>query len=262
MRLMYCETIAVSHYCKEKQLCKKNINQYLLCVYTMASLTDLGRKYGTDKVDHQFTEYYDRIFGGMRDQTFNLLEVGVFFGSSVRMWTEYFQKATIYGADTFEGVQGNGNVFENPESYYKEWESQRPDRVELVKLDQSSKVEMQKFVDYCKNRNIRFKIIIDDGSHLMYDQQITFFYLWELLEDGGIFIMEDIHTSEQGGYDLNVKKTNSTKELFMRMKYNNEPFRSIYIDYMDRCNEITKEVSLIELHYSTPHSQTMMIRKK
>jgi hypothetical protein len=226
------------------------------------SLTAIGHKYGTDKVEHNFTEFYDRIFGNMRDHTFNFLEVGVFFGASVRMWNEYFPNATIYGADTFEGTQGNGNVFQNPETYYKEWSQNRSKNVELIKLDQSSKIEMQKFVDYCKSRNIRFKIIIDDGSHLMYDQQITFFYLWELLEEGGIFIIEDIHTSEQGGYDVNFKKTNSTKELFMRMKYNNEPFRSIYIDYMDRCNDITKEVDDIELCYATPHSQTMMIKKK
>ena len=227
----------------------------------MASLTDIGRKYGTDKVTHHFTEYYDRIFSGMREQKFNLLEIGVFFGSSVKMWNEYFQKATIYGADTFEGKQGNGRVFENPEKYYKEWESQRPNRVELVKLDQSSKVEMQKFVDYCKNLNIRFKIIIDDGSHLMHDQQITFFYLWELLEDGGIFIMEDIHTSEQHKYDLNKERTNSTKKLFMSMKNENKPFRSVYIDNIDRCNEITREVKTIDLHYVSSSSQTMMIQK-
>lgn len=228
----------------------------------MDELSVLGQKYGTDKVNHGFTMYYDKLFSGLRDQTFQFLEVGVFFGSSVKMWHEYFPKATIYGADTFEGIQGNGNIFQNAHQYYDEWNIHRPERVELVKLDQSSKVQMREFVDFCKSRNIKFKIIIDDGSHLMYDQQITFFYLWELLEDGGYFIMEDIHTSEQGGYDVNHRKNNTTKGIFMKMKYNNEPFRSIYIDHMKVCDKITKEVAHIDLHYSNANSQTMLIRKQ
>ena len=170
-------------------------------------LSILGTSHGTDKVVHGFTTYYDKIFTPIRNDKFNFLEIGVFFGASIRMWHEYFPNAMIRGADTFEGLQGNGNVFENPSRYYDEWNIYRPDRIELTKLDQSSKTHLREFVDFCKSRNIKFKVIIDDGSHLMYDQQITFFYLWELLEDGGYFIMEDIHTSEQGGYDVNLKKT-------------------------------------------------------
>ena len=225
------------------------------------SLTDIGRKFGTDKVDHNFTAFYDSLFQSFRGETFNILEIGVFFGSSIRMWNEYFPMATVYGADTFEGIQGNGKTFPNSGQYYNEWKSNKPQNVELIKLDQSSKVEMQKFVDYCKCRKIKFKVIIDDGSHLMFDQQITFFYLWELLEDDGMFIIEDIHTSEQLGYDLNFNKTNSTKELFMKMKYNDEPFRSIYIDNLTKCDVITREITDITLCYSSPSSQTMMIRK-
>ena len=229
---------------------------------TPPSLTELGRKYGTDKVDHGFTEYYDRIFSSFRQETFHFLEVGVFFGASLKMWRDYFPHATVFGADTFEGVQGNGNIFQNAHAFYDEWTNEKPDRMELFKLDQSSKMELQTFVDYCKARNIKFKTIIDDGSHLMYDQQITFFFLWELLEDGGVFIMEDVHTSDEGSYDVNQKRTNSTKELFMSMKYKKAPFRSIYIDYFDRCDALTAEVGNIELHYSSPISQTMAIHKK
>ena len=74
--------------------------------------------------------------------------------------------------------------------------------------------------------------------------------------------MEDVHTSDEGSYDVNQKRTNSTKELFMSMKYKKSPFRSIYIDYFDRCDALTAEVGDIELHYSSPVSQTMAIHKK
>ena len=220
------------------------------------SLTEIGRKFGTDKVDHNFTAFYDGLFECLRGDTFNLLEIGVFFGSSIRMWNEYFPNATIYGADAFEGIQGNGNNFADPKKYYDEWKANKPKNVELIKLDQSSKLEMQKFVDYCKSRKLQFKIIIDDGSHLMFDQQITFFYLWDLLEDGGMFIIEDIHTSEQGGYDLNIKKTNSTKELFMKMKYNKTLFCNRY-DYTHsqvQCFVDLKVVCLVD-EQSSMHQQ-------
>lgn len=226
------------------------------------SLTDIGRKYGTDKVQHQFTDYYDSLFKTFRQERFNLLELGVFFGASIKMWNEYFPKATIYGADSFEGIQGNGNVFANPMEFYNEWLMNKPPNVVLNKVDQSSKNEIKQYVDRCKQQNLKFKVIIDDGSHLMFDQQISFFYLWDLLEDGGYFIIEDIHSSEQTGYDLNYKKTNSTKLLFMRMKYENESFRSIYIDDLDKCNEITKQIQNIDLHYTNSGSQSLLIRKR
>jgi hypothetical protein len=226
------------------------------------SLTEIGRKYGTDKVSHMFTEYYDTIFKNMRNEKFNFLEIGVFFGSSIKMWNEYFQNATIYGIDTFEGLQGNGHTFKNADSYYKDWKQNKPTNVELIKMDQSSRDELKTFVEYCKGNNISFKVIIDDGSHLMYDQQISFFYLWELLDDDGIFVIEDIHTSEQDDYDLNVQKTNSTKDIFMKMKNNKSPFRSIYVENLELCDKISKEIKLIDLHYSNKDSQTLAVTKK
>jgi cellulose synthase/poly-beta-1,6-N-acetylglucosamine synthase-like glycosyltransferase len=38
-------------------------------------------------------------------------------------------------------------------------------------------------------------IIIDDGSHHMDDQQISLYYLTKVLKSGGIYVLEDIHTS-------------------------------------------------------------------
>ena len=44
-----------------------------------------------------------------------------------------------------------------------------------------------------KNSNIKFQVIIDDGSHLMYDQQITFIK-FELLEPNGYYRIFYIRT--------------------------------------------------------------------
>lgn len=225
-------------------------------------LCQIGKKYGTDKVEHQFTKYYSKLFECYRNDKFNFLEVGVFFGSSIRMWNEYFPNATIYGADTFEGNQGNGNVFKNADQFYNEWKQERPSNIELMVLDQSSETQLKLFVKYCKENNIKFKIIIDDGSHLMYDQQITMFYLWDLIEDGGVYVIEDIHTSHQTGYDVNEDSSNTTKLMLTNVKLRNRPFRSKYINDDAKCDQITNEIGYIDIFSKCKESQSAAISKK
>ena len=139
-------------------------------------LHTIARKYNTDKKSHGFIPVYNNLFNKYKSQSFNFLEIGVFFGASIGMWSEYFKNAKIFGMDTFEGKQGNGTIFRNADAYYNEWKSKKPKNIELLKVDQSSIHDLKKFKEYCKNNNIKFKFIIDDGSHLMRDQQITFFY--------------------------------------------------------------------------------------
>ena len=46
---------------------------------------------------------YESILSKYKNDSFNFLEVGVFFGSSINMWSQYFKNATIYGDDSFKG---------------------------------------------------------------------------------------------------------------------------------------------------------------
>jgi hypothetical protein len=223
-------------------------------------LTSLGIKYNTDKVSHRFLEHYEKHFHDFKKDKFNLLEIGVFFGSSIKMWDEYFVNANIYGVDTFEGKQGNGNIFPNADKYYKEWECSSQDKIHLVKLDQSSKSQLENYKNTCINENLNFKIILDDGSHLMYDQQISFYNLFPLVEPGGYYVIEDIHTSEQSGYDVN--EHNSTKQIFLDIKNNNVPFKSPYITEEEECNKLSNDIDTIELCYNSPNSQILIIKKK
>jgi hypothetical protein len=222
------------------------------------NLQTIARKYNTDKKSHGFIPIYNTIFDKYKSLSFNFLEIGVFFGESIKMWNEYFENATIFGLDTFEGKQGNGTIFKNANEYYNEWKSKKPKNIELIKADQSSINDLKKFSEYCKNNDIKFKFIIDDGSHLMRDQQITFFYLFDLLEKDGIYIIEDIHTSEQPGYDVLPDKSNSTKELFLKMK-DGFGFQSHYIEDLKQCDNITQKVKNIELRFVKPSSQILVI---
>ena len=145
----------------------------------MDELTILANKYGSDKGNqhgdkHKFTEIYERYFKQFKDKEINLLELGVKDGSSLNIWYDYFPNAKIYGLDI------------NDKSMYNN------ERIECVVLDQSKKENLE---DFARNSNISFDIIIDDGSHHISDQQITFGHLFPLLKNGGLYVVEDLHTS-------------------------------------------------------------------
>jgi hypothetical protein len=95
----------------------------------------------------------------------------------------------------------------------------------------------------------------------MYDQQITFFHLFDLVESNGFYIIEDIHSSEEDNYDLLNDKSNSTKKIFENIK-NGDFFKSIYINNENKCNEISSQISDIKLFKIKEGSEVIFIYKK
>lgn len=215
-------------------------------------LNALGKKYGTDKVKHGFCDVYDSVFSDRKDNVKNILEVGVFFGSSINMWADYFPNATVWGIDTFEGKQGNGKFFKDADKYYNEWLANKipnRERIELHKIDQSSEIELQKFVDLIKDKSIKFDIIIDDGSHLMRDQQITLKHLLPLVKSGRRYVIEDTHTSLEIGYDIESDYSNSTLRMLDNWNKKNG-FVSKYGD-ISRVPRVKRVNTYVTVHQSS-----------
>ena len=179
----------------------------------MSILEQLGIKYDTDKVTHGFCKIYDEYFMDKKDEIKTFLEVGVFFGASILMWKDYFPQATIHGMDVFSGKQGNGTSFPNPTKFYDECERFQIPRIKLHKYDQSIEEEL---IAFRETVNEKFDCILDDASHLMKDQQTTFALLFPLINYGGVYIIEDLHTSLQTGYDVKSDSSNSTLKMVQR----------------------------------------------
>ena len=127
----------------------------------------------TDKVSHhRYDRFYPLFLESLRDQEFNMLEIGVGSGGSLRLWEEYFPKASIHGADV------DYNYFE-----------ESSERFTLHKFDQSNPNDLKEIV----NTLPKCKFIIDDGSHHPHHQFTTFIELFKnLLEPEGVYIIEDI----------------------------------------------------------------------
>ncbi|MDQ1547643.1 MAG: hypothetical protein QOH69_2547 [Actinomycetota bacterium] len=134
-----------------------------------------------NKWRHYF-DIYDRHLAPFRRRPVTVLEIGIYHGGSLQMWKKYFGKrVSLVGVDIDERSTRLA-------------ESQ----VKVVVGDQSDRPFLQRLAaDYGP-----FDVVIDDGGHSM-DQQITSFEeLWPHVRNGGIYLVEDLHTSywkEYGG---------------------------------------------------------------
>jgi len=71
----------------------------------------------------------------------------------------------------------------------------RSERIQTHVLDQGNEEALQQFVAKIREQGYQFDIIIDDGSHISEHQMLTLKVLWPLLRSGGLYIVEDLHTS-------------------------------------------------------------------
>src|SRR5215831_10142146 len=125
---------------------------------------------------HYF-EVYDRHLIHLKEsgQRVNLLEIGISHGGSLQMWNYYFKNnVNIYAIDV------------NPEC--KKFES---DNVKIFIGSQ----EDPTFLKFLKENTPPIDVLIDDGGHAMRQQITTFEILFEHLQENGIYICEDLHTS-------------------------------------------------------------------
>lgn len=138
------------------------------------NLQEIGRKNFTEKVGHGYLPIYERLWNHLQYEPIILLEIGIYNGNSMRTWCEWFPNATIVGIDY------------NPNNPMK------TDRANLHFGEQ----EDTAFLWEIANAYREFDIIIDDGSHKWSDQQISFEFLWPYVKSGGMYIIEDLHVSD------------------------------------------------------------------
>lgn len=135
-------------------------------------------------VAHKFPhhlEIYDTIFERFRFKPdLCLLEIGICEGGSLQLWREYFNsKAAIIGVDIQDKTNLAGET-----------------NAKIMVGDQGDR----NFWAMAKPQIGNPHIIIDDGSHMCADQLMTFHELFPILQDGGLYVIEDIHTSYREAY--------------------------------------------------------------
>lgn len=133
---------------------------------------------------------YEKHLSKFRNKECKLLEIGVQNGGSLELWHHYFgDKCSIYGVDNDKRVADLQYDFD----------------VDLTIGDQE---DTSFWKEYTEKRGF-FDIIIDDGGHKMKQQENTIFSLFGKLNYGGVYIIEDTHTSYWENFGGGFKKEGS-----------------------------------------------------
>tara|TARA_Y100001938_G_C7893482_1_gene330925 strand:- start:61 stop:648 length:588 start_codon:yes stop_codon:yes gene_type:complete len=127
---------------------------------------------------HSYINFYEGLFLPFRTKELNLLEVGVQRGASLNLWAEYFTNAK-----NIVGVDINNSALEEQK---KQWN----DRGNTFFIQSSS--ADKKLLDNSVVKDNKFDIIIDDGAHDHKTQLKTFDNLYDKVNSGGIYIVEDV----------------------------------------------------------------------
>lgn len=127
-----------------------------------------------------YFDVYDSYFSKFVDASPLVVEVGVWHGGSLEMWTKYFgQGARIIGIDR------DPSAAENP-----------PPGAEVVIGDQADLDFWNSFLSSIPP----IDVFVDDGGHHQFQQKITLECVWPHLSENGVYICEDTHTSYQPFY--------------------------------------------------------------
>lgn len=144
---------------------------------------------------------YDRLFAQYAGRPVKFLEIGVLAGGSMHMWREYFGPlATIFGIDI------------NPEC------------AEFGRLAGEVRIGSQNDPDFLQAVVAEMggvDIVLDDGSHVAAHQRTSLEVLYPLLREGGLYVIEDLHTSYWADYEGGLKRAGTAledlKDLIDRM---------------------------------------------
>lgn len=151
----------------------------------VTEMCSMGGLYNTDKspfsyngpfYNHRkgYTAVYNLIFSTLKNKPVKFCEIGVLYGSGLKMFNDYFTNAKFYGIDNnADNILASYGCVEG--SY--------------AKADVGSKDELhQAFQQF----NVLFDVIIDDSTHDPEHHKNLLDVVPQYLNDGGIFVIEDL----------------------------------------------------------------------
>ena len=142
---------------------------------SLLALVDNSR---TDKnTVHSYLDLYERLLSKKKQTAKNVLEVGIYNGGSIKLWSDYFPNATVYGLD----IMHIDNVWE---------EIKNKDNILLYTSTDAYNVDF--FNSNFLNKNIKFDFMLDDGPHTLESMKQFIKLYSQVIADDGILIVEDV----------------------------------------------------------------------
>ena len=149
--------------------------------YLMEDLIDTNIYYTDKNTTHSYFNLYNNLFSSIREDSKNILEIGIGNfgnknGGSLLLWNMFFKNAFIHGIDIISENQIYDIILTN----------------KRIKTYLNTDAYNSKIIDYFKQNNLLFDVIIDDGPHTLETQCECIKLYSDLLSHNGILVIEDV----------------------------------------------------------------------
>jgi hypothetical protein len=144
------------------------------------SLEQLADTSKTDKnTIHSYLPLYQKLLVSKKETAKNVLEIGIEKGGSIKLWSDYFTNATVYGVD----IMSIKNVWEGIKNN---------DRIILHTSIDAYNTDF--FNIHFLHKNIRCDFMLDDGPHTLESMKQFIKLYSQIMTDDGILIIEDVQS--------------------------------------------------------------------
>jgi cephalosporin hydroxylase len=144
------------------------------------SLEEIVDNSKTDKnTIHSYLPLYQKLLISKKETAKNVLEIGICRGGSIKLWSDFFTNATVYGLD----VRHIDELCE---------EIKNKDKIILHTSNDAYNEDF--FIANFLYKNIKCDFMLDDGPHSL-ESMIQFIKLYsQIMTDDGILIIEDVQS--------------------------------------------------------------------
>jgi hypothetical protein len=146
------------------------------------SLVELVDNSRTDKnTTHSYLELYQKLLVSKKETAKNVLEVGICDGGSIKLWSDFFINANVYGLDVRQ-IQNIWSEIINKKNIYL-----------FINNDAYNE---DLFNTNFLSKNIKFDFMLDDGPHTLESMKQFIKLYSQIMSDDGILIIEDVQQWE------------------------------------------------------------------
>jgi hypothetical protein len=144
------------------------------------SLEQIADNSRTDKNTlHSYLPLYQQLLVSKKETALNVLEVGICCGGSIKLWSDFFINANVYGLDImnindiWEGIRNNDKIIlhTSSDAYNNDF-----------------------FINNFLNKNIKCDFLLDDGPHTLESMKQFIKLYSQIMTDDGILIIEDVQS--------------------------------------------------------------------
>jgi len=143
------------------------------------SLEEIVDNSRTDKNTlHSYLPLYQQLLKNKKESAKNVLEIGIMYGGSIKLWNDFFTNATVYGLDiihidyVWENIKNNNKII----------------------LHTSTDAYNTDFFNRTFLNQIKFDFMLDDGPHSLESMKQFIRLYSQIMTDDGILIIEDVQS--------------------------------------------------------------------